>query len=916
MGDPCEPLLRCNLKLGPNYCGFDSIDPLVKVYFKPGDEIHQRLTVERFEVSEFLQAYLPREVPHLWKDWHRHIFASFWHTYKMMTLERVSLGALSDEEEEEEEEDEDKKELEEARRFREEAEGCLLDGDVDMHKKFGFQKVHQLPVFIVLLLRLYVGQSFLDYAIEKEREEEKDIFSSKWKNLRMNLLMFMEQHILAAAYFQDPSREFESDERVIADIDFKAPDDTRIPWYGQLPSLTRYLMNMGNVHRVRHSSKGELLHRLVHMLVDKMCNNRCMIRNIHTIVMQECSSNSQVMDLIMDIMMVMLLGNLPEAKYHMSFRTRVFVVTNFLLMLNKSNEGMAEWFTFNARLVFFTLKSFMLLNLDNLPTARASLHTYRNYEPYTKLVYGIMDEVRARLDAKDWTECMPQHLERKALLVQIAENEDEALRQAEEMEGKYGEVRQMLVDFKKRIEYIHNKCNKGASKLRKTGANRKMASGMMLQLNTVEFVLAVGLDFYRERVRLLREVNIPVARFYTDLRNVVYALQDLKEPEVLGEKATKFLMNNKTGVHPFLPQEKLDAIYAAAAAAVVEPSGWPHFEYLMALGVSEPMIEQLCTIYIGFDGADTPDYQSRKSNGKAFCMNPYEYCIAQVYFAKMVAISAVQIDVVSYDFAMAQEQAVRRRYHIKPDQEITNEADFVYCRGCLRCYNDLLYPEKANAIGSQSVGLKPGVTSCVYDPYQDAFCCGKKSTPMCSMPLIRVNGIGRSFFIAPIGRVQICGRCGCYTTYDPMRLTTHGVICGCEVSTRPKEPKFQFVDPRISGLPVLKECDAAMRHHFITTYNTKKWNACVHCQALISPKEQAEVLVHDSKAELGPKPHIATVFVCKEHQAGLAKCRQDMRNPMGVIQLECLHRYMTAMEAARYRFDAFRSALAELEGAK
>lgn len=883
---PYEPPIRVNFMAGRNWAGLRSLDPLIRSYYPPDGLHYNRVVTEEFKAHEVLRAELPRYAPHLWQPWHADVLADFWHTCDRMRDDDDPLLATC----------------------RDYIVSASIEDEAFL-PALGITRVGGGTVFTAVVVRLAVAQRYFDYfAGGRPDPDGPQPSQAEMRALRVNTMMFMEQHLLAVAYLQRGDVDLEDDEAIEADLDWLAavPHWQRTPWLGQLPDLTGFLLNLGNIYRTRHGGRGDVISSMIHLFVHKQQLCRCLIRNVHTIIMQAVQVDPHVLDLVIEVLLIVLLGNFPQCRHHMRFATRVFLASNFLLMLSKPRGNMASWFTFNKRLVFYGLKAWMLLNLDEQPALRTLLHTHRNYEGYTDLVYGVMDEVRARFDAEDWSELTPGAVRERVRTMGPGATPW--------LDGACQRIRETLKVMQARVETVHEKCNKMASKLRKSDGFTKLATGMRGQLFTVETVMQHGIAVYEERAAPLSAVGISDAKFPTDLRNAALSMPGGREPVIGGRVQRRFLMRDKSGEHPVLSANVVEAIYEAAAAAACETSGWPMFEYLLPLGVAPDLINRLFTIYAGFDGYDSPDYQARKLHGVAFALNPRDYCIAQVFFSKVCRIRSVQVDLVAEDTARAQEAAVRQRYGVPLGVPVGNQADFLYCGGCHRVYNEWLEPSRQQSIGSQVIGMRSGVFGCLYSPFVDEFICGRACTPECAKPLIRVRGIGASISM-PLGkRFQICCRCGAWTTHDPARMTTHGVACGCEERALPRRAPSPWVRPDLASLRVLREYDATIRRHFLPPWNARLAHPCFYCNTPAETRNPVTCFVHDD--EKGGDAAFRTVYLCNEHQSGLASLLSRSATTLGIVPLSRLRRHVEASMAQKYRLQRVRLALASLDAAE
>ena len=619
----------------------------------------------------------------------------------------------------------------------------------------------------------------------------------------MLLRLFMDMHLLSSLRLRG--------EPCAPDWDLARPAPWRFPWYGHLPDMTADIVAQADFLVVRKDRTAPRADWVM-LFVNKMIPHPCASRNTRQKIEHLCAAHPEVLDTILDAVLVVLLGNYPGVRtdYTLSFRTKQWVVARMREIAEWPRARVFDWLGRNSQLVFFATKTLFRINLQKTVDIWRYYSAHYNYDTHYGVIEQAVSFAREVLDARV--------RDGRAVALEFDELDNDTFAAFHTI-GTLSFCKLRKGSFMHTIMYL---------RLR----------GHLLHAQAC-IDNAPGCEKHRG----------PLARFLAfvgDARGVFW------EP---GRP------------HPILEPSLTHVLDRFAAFQATLQHDWPCTQLLAYVGASGEFLGLLQLSFVMYETDDTPDNSCDKYVLRMMNEHPRECLIVFYVQQRINHIRSIRVEHLPPHVRVAQNDAVRRRYHISLGAETPPHATrFRACRRCERVYNFIADPAAFPKCNGHPVEGEMRLKHCGHSRVKmvegRAFCelCGEPSEQMhrdnaimglnlknknwafrqadgamvclrCDEELFALEGLGRSiwFFGA---RYQMCSRCGVWTTYAPERDTTYGVQCGCDSRAPPRTSAPERSGPLESWL-----CDL---HGDVTGF------ACLVCNAQLSRADAYQVyFLHD-----------------------------------------------------------------------
>lgn len=542
------------------------------------------------------------------------------------------------------------------------------------------------------------------------------------------------------------------------------PCPWRLPWYGHLPDMSADIVADGDflvLRRDKTSPRADY----VMLFINKMIPHPCASRNSRQKIEKLCCAYPEVMDVVLDAVLILLLGNYPgvRADYTPSFRAKAWVVARMREIAAWPYDRTIDWMARNSQLVFLAVKTMFRLNLQRLPAVWKHYATYYQYEAHFSTIERAAGYARETIDRRVRDHGWPAALdfEGEEVATFSAFHTISTLSFCKLRKGSFMHT---IMYMRMRGHLMHaQKCIDGAPNCEKHRANLS---------NLLAFV---------------------------------------------GNARSVFWTPGKP--YPLFAPDLVEVLDRFAIYQATRHFDWPCAELLEFVGADRKFLARLHLFFVMYETDDTPDNSCDKYVRQMMNEFPRE-CMMIFYIQERVHyIRSVCVVPLPPHVHAAQRDAVRRRYHVSPSAPTPPYATrFMACRACQRVYNFLADPSRRAKCKGVSVDGEMRLDKCGSKKFHEVdgryYCCkcGKPSPQQftdneimgvmniknqnwalrsgdramiclrCDSELLEIEGLGRAVFFRGV-RYQLCSRCGAWTTYSHDRDTSYGVHCGCD--TRP-----------------------------------------------------------------------------------------------------------------------------------
>lgn len=872
LSGPALPLILHNLLNGSNYSGLECLQPLVTVRCHNPRIGQQEQTIE-FNAGHALRATLPALLPDHWRPEHAILFGDYDDVLQAFYApDRASgdgMNVLT----------------RFATEMSEEWESRLPEtGFSDSVLSTGSAHV------TVHVMRIMMALQFCGLLEKQGLKHEQTQQGLKHEQTLIYLHLFLDNHLLSVRFLN--SYDFsekdvsEADAEISASVDWIRVDPVplRAPWWGSLPDLSSQMLTMASFSRPRMPSTRTFDVQMVSAFVSKQTPHACSPRNITEVLIQVLQQNRHAFALALDITLIALLGNYPGAGPRLPFRMRSSLSAAFLSLATMKASHQCVWIQMHLRLVYFCLKVYVEFLYLKTPTLRTMLFTHYSLAPHSQIVHNTLARVRGVLSEMREEDMRGGSFE--AAMQALTDEDTEGYASLRFLGEHTSQVWQQAESLCKSMHVVTTACH--MKKTRGPFAH-VLGSTMHLLLAAIEPVLSKEGEFERMRdaVQELLDARIGRSRWPAPLSTFYGNFPTLTKPP---PEFTKLRMVNDR--HPVLTEEELSAARVLGQFIVTRPTTWPYLEMLLSIGVPQSFVDSLQILFLSYNAPMT-DNMFRRTVACAFVHDPKAFVLVEAVYWHVVQLLQVVIFPLPEHHARAQIEAVRRRDGTLPTMpgHGPNTALFVYCRGCMYVFSDIANPEGDRQIGSQSFGLRPGETTCRFDPVLGYHVCGRTSHPGCKGPVVMINMIGAGILFRRRVEYRLCSQCGRITQYHPLRDTTRGMVCHCEETAAPPAP---VQPPRVDQSAPGIHAEYALWSHLRAPkpYRVTQRPFCCICKNSLSASASGvihgqRILVYDNDpTALVHGPAMRPEWVCPSHVRNVMYfCRMNRMHMSNVLPL-------------------------------
>jgi hypothetical protein len=759
LSGPALPLLLHNLLNGSDYSGLECLQPLV-TRLLPNKQTGQHAQRKEFNAGHALRASLPSMFPEIWIPEHALVFDEYEEVlHAFCTPDRGAADGSN-------------VLTRFATRMSDRWEDRLAEtGLSDSVLSTGSAHV------TVHVMRLMVAMEYQDLL-------EAD---TKYEQALIHLTLFLDNHLLSVRFLN--MYNFSDKDVGAADADISAsvdwvrvdPVPLRGPWWGSLPDLSPQMLMYASFARPRMPSTRTFEVQLTSTFVSKQTPHACSPRNITEVLVQILQQNRHSFALALDITLIALLGNYPGAGSRLPFCLRSSLAAAFLSITMAPAMEQCVWIQMHLRLVYFCLKVYVEFLYLKTPTLRTMLFTDYSLSTHSQIVQNTLVRVRAVLAEMPTDDLRGGRFD--ALVRTMDEDVTEGYTALEFLGNQVRDTWQQAETLCEKLHVVTTSCH-----MRRTRGPFAYILGITMYrlMNAIDWTMAVEGRFEAQQAKVKELIESRVGRSsWPAPLNHFYATFPTMEPPPPEFRKLK-MVNDR---HPVLTLDELSAARTLARFIVTRPTTWPYLEMLLAIGVPEPFVNMLQVLFMSYNASMT-DNMFRRTVACAFFHNPKAFILVEAVYWHVMQLLQVVIFPLPEHHARAQIEAVRRRDGTLPTAPGHGQytSMFVYCRGCMYIFSDIANPEGERQIGSQSFGLRPGESTCRFDPVLGYHVCRRTSHPGCQGPVVMINMIGSGILFRRRVEYRLCSRCGRITQYHHVRDTTYGIVCHCEETAAPTAP--------------------------------------------------------------------------------------------------------------------------------
>ena len=862
LSGPALPLLLHNLLNGSDYSGLECLQPLVtKVH--PNPRTGQHAQTNEFNAGHALRARLPSMFPEHWMPEHAVVFDEYEDVLQtFVTPERGAADGLN-------------VLTRFATKMSDRWEERLADtglSDAVLATGSAHVTVHVMRIMV---------------AMEYQKLLEAD---TQYEQTLIYLTLFLDNHLLSVRFlnmydFADKDVG-DADADISASVDWVRVDPVplRGPWWGTLPDLSPQMLMHASFTRPRMPLTRTFGVQLTSTFVSKQTPHACSPRNITEVLVQVLQQNRHSFALALDITLIVLLGNYPGADRRLPFSLRSNIAAAFLSITMAPVLNQCVWIQIHLRLVYFCLKVYVEFLYLKAPTLRTMLFTDYSLATHSQIVQNTLSRVRAVLAEMPVDDLRGGRFD--ALIQTMSEEDTNGYTTLGFLGNQVRETWKQAETLCEKLHVVTTSCH-----MRRTRGPFAYILGITMHrlMNAIDWTMAVEGEFETQRATVQELIQSGVGRssWPAPLNNFYATFPTMAPPPPEFRKLR--MVNDR---HPVLTADELSAARTLARFIVTRPTTWPYLEMLLAIGVPPSFVNMLQVLFMSYN-AQMTDNMFRRTVACAFFHDPKAFVLVEAVYWHVMQLLQVVIFPLPEHHARAQIEAVRRRDGTLPTMPGHGPytAMFVYCRGCMYVFSDVANPEGERQIGSQSFGLRPGESTCRFDPVLGYHVCGRTSHPGCKGPVVMINMIGAGILFRRRTEYRLCSRCGRVTQYSITRDTTYGAVCHCEEMAAPPAP---IPLPRLEQTAPGIEAEFTLWAHARAPqpYRVTQRPFCCICKTSLSVNGAGAVcgqriIVYDNDpASLVHHPITRPEWVCPAHTRTVAFfCRQTNMHPSNVLPL-------------------------------
>lgn len=562
--------------------------------------------------------------------------------------------------------------------------------------------------------------------------------------------IFMDMHLLSAMCLA------EEDGNWI----LSCPLPARFPWYGNLPSMAVQISGQVDFHVTRRNRNAADA-MTTNILVGKMAPCRCAKREIASKIEEAGASSEEIIDIILDVVLIILLGNYPGASMRstMMFARKMQIAEEMIRIAALSTQERLLWLKVNDRFVYFCMKIFYSINLQHMPTLWEYYSKHFMYDSHYGSIETTFCRIRRAIDGMD-------------------------------------DARRIFSEGSTFAAFFRQEIDSGLA----------LSSQAFMKLRKGSFA-------HKVLYLTLRGHLIHVEQYLAGNKPPQFA--DTMRPFLgyIGDRKAVFWKPGKP--HPILDEETTAVLDDFALVCARVDTDWPMLEFYRHMGMSEEFLAEMFIFFMGYETCDTPDnscvfrmlsYMNRFPHE---CMMLF-YVQERINYVRSIDLTPLPIRAVS-----AARDALRRRYRVPisaPDPPLADL--FAACRECRVVYNFVADARRVETCNGKVQKQGSNTKRCGSNKFvlvdRKYYCrdCGtegrmadhdnmvlgwnladkswcrsvdddKMGCMRCGSHLMLLHGLGYSIYFYG-KRYEICVRCGAWTTYDPRRMTSDGLVCGCD----------------------------------------------------------------------------------------------------------------------------------------
>ncbi len=562
--------------------------------------------------------------------------------------------------------------------------------------------------------------------------------------------IFMDMHLLSALCLG----------REDGNWTLSCPLPMRFPWYGNLPSMAVQISGQVDFHVTRRNKSAHDA-ATINILVNKMAPCRCAKREITSKIEEAGASSKEIIDIILDIVLIVLLGNYPGASMRstMMFARKMQIVAGMMRIASLPKEDVLQWMKTNDRFIYFCMKIFYSINLQHMPTLWEYYSKHFLYDSH----YGSIETTFCRIRR--------------------------AMNRMPDVAPLFAGGGAFETFFKTDIEAGLALSSQAFMKLRKGSfAYKVLYLTMRGHLIHVEQHLAGNKPRY----------SVEFMSGFLDY---------------IGDRRTVFWKPGHP--HPVLDEQTVEVLDALALVCARIESDWPMLEFYRYMGAPDAFLAEMFIFFMGYETCDTPDNSCVFRILQFMNRFPRE-CMMLFYVQERIAyVRAIDLNPLPVRVVSAARDALRRRYRVPISAPDAPLADlFAACRECRVVYNFVADERRVETCNGKVQKQGSNTKRCGSNKFtqvgRNFYCreCGtegrmadhdnmvlgwnladkswcrrvdddKMGCMRCGSQLLLLHGLGYSIYFYG-KRYEICVRCGAWTTYDPRRMTSDGLVCGCD----------------------------------------------------------------------------------------------------------------------------------------